>query len=188
MWHAVEMIQPRSIIIFVSGIGFALAVVLSCNRGHHITIDASVADASVADASPPGVGVGSDVCCSSITVSGVTKTVSAENDAAQLRSSVIPLSPQFNGKFYSIVSGPIVITNILQFFEPANAENELFLSPSEFPCGPSPVNAFFTLSASAGRNEFSGRLWIPAGQTLCVWALSTTSSSGYLMYSGFMPY
>lgn len=181
MWHPVAMVQPRSIILFMSGVGFALAVVLSCNSRGHVS-----ADANVADASPPDVA-GSEACCSSITVSGVTKMVSAENDASQLRSAVVPVSTGHG----PLLSGPIVLTNITQQITVTTGSGivttDLYLSAGS--CD-SEDQIFFSLPASTGSTGFSGRLWIPAGMTLCHALISSIGgvASGFLLYSGFVPY
>lgn len=191
MWQPESMVQPRSIILFMSGVGFTLAVVLSCNSRGHITPDANVADASppsVADASPDDAG--SQTCCSSITVSGVTKTVSAENDPSQLRSAVIPVQSGSNG---TVLSGPFVITNISQNFAGAPGvgvvTTQLYYSAT--PCTyAAERQVFVVLPASTGAGGLSGRFWLPAGTNLCYYAISSSGGvdTGFLSYSGFAPY
>jgi len=184
--YTASMINSRAIALFVSGAAFALVVVLSCNsRSPITTIDANVADASSLDVAVP------ESCCSNITVTGITKTISAENDAAQLRSAVVPVSVGESGP---LLSGPIVITTLVQQFSgiPGSGivTTQLYFSTTGLCNGPSGALIFLALPASTGANGFSGRLWIPAGTTLCRFESSSTGGvdNGTLMYTGFVPY
>jgi hypothetical protein len=174
------MVQTRSIAMFLSGVGFALVAMLSCKGHSPLTADADVADASPSDVAAP------DGCCSSITVSGVTRTVSAENDASQLRSAVVTLvgGPQ-NG---TLVSGPVVVTNIVQnFFDLVTIE--LYLSTGSCVNDVSSRKTFLKLGNSTTNfgDGLSGRLWIPAGTSLC-FTTTDVPDGGNLLYSGFVPY
>jgi len=99
--------QRQSIAMFLAGGGFAVAVMLSCKGHSSITADASAADSAPSDVPGPST------CCSSITVSGLTKTVSAESDGAQLRSAILPLPA---GSFAEglLLPGPFELTTLMQ--------------------------------------------------------------------------
>jgi hypothetical protein len=172
------MIQPRSVMMFTSGVAFALAIVLSCDGHGHVTTDANVADASLPDTTGP------DACCSNITVSGITKTVSAENDAAQLRSAIIRVS---SGSTGLLVSGPIVLTDIAQHVG-VGVTIELYLSTGS--CVDEVERQVFLSFTNSVTDQkgLSGRLWIPSGTSLCFNTTVGSGSNGFLLYSGFAPY
>ena len=174
-----DMIQPRSVMMFMSGVGFTLAVVLSCNGHGHVTTDANVADASLPDTSAP------DACCSSITVSGITRTVSAENDASRLRSAVVSV---FSGSFGPLVSGPFVLTDIAQHVG-IGVTLELYLSTGSCVDDVNERQVFLSVTNSMTEQKgLSGRFWIPGGTSLCFHTTVGSGSTGFLLYSGFVPY
>jgi hypothetical protein len=175
--------QRHSIGMFLAGGAFAFAVTLSCNDHSHITADANLADASAADS-------GSATCCSSITVSGVTKTISAESDGAQLRSGILPLPA---GSFGMLLPGPFELTTLMQNLKShtnSTVAIEFYLSTGDCVADAASRKTFFTLTNSAtAPGMFSGRFWIPAGTNLCfVSSANPPYDELNLAYSGFVPY
>jgi hypothetical protein len=180
------MVKRHSISVFLSGVAFALAVMLSCKNQGRVT-----ADANVADASPPDV-TGPSECCSSITVSGLTRTVSADSDPAQMKTAVLRV---FEGQSGPLVSGPFVVTTLMQNTKSRTSSVvtiEYYLSTGSCITDASNRQTFFTLTnspAAAGERGFAGRLWLAAGTSLCYTALANSPFDElYLSYSGFASY
>lgn len=163
--------------MFLSGMAFALAAMLSCTNHGHVT-----ADENAADASPTDVGGSRDVS------STLTMTLTADTHAAQLRTGVIHVPVGAHG---TLLAGPFVVTTLLQNTKSTTggtATVELYFSPGSCDANFEVRQTFLSLTSSTS-GGFSGRLWVPPTINLC-YASSATGpvDDPNLSFSGFVPY
>jgi hypothetical protein len=158
------------------------AFTFSCHHGSGASADAGAfKDApGTADA-----GSNTGACCA-----GITKTVSAETDAAQLRTSTVAVAVP---SATAIVSGPIVLTTVIAHDPNGGALLDLYLTSTTCADTANRSEIFALIPSTGGvaiYMSLPGRIWVPVGSTLC----GTTSTSNptavpeTVFYSGFVPY
>ena len=121
------------------------------------------------------------MCCT-----GITKTVSAETDAAQLRSSTVAVPLPSTT---TIVAGPIVLTTVLaELNSGAGSSIDFYVTTTTCTDTMNRSEIFLVQPGSSPRdNSLPGRFWVPAGSTLCSGG-SGGPATATVFFSGFVPY